>query len=328
MAGCTKKRRRPTDDPGQIAISLVRAAQPLGPAKGDLGEVIIPVPKRKRTRQPKVSSRAESRGIEVGGGNFGECFPHGVVSVGDVQDAIRIATSEKETQNTHANITKPPLPHPPPNLRKRTRDYNARNMDESSLQMLDNRVNNDDESVFCVDSDDGSLYSTDSEDENKCMSLFTQLEDARIVVPNEEVEATEVAVEQAAALALLEGMDITPMVSTAAQDGCVPAWQAQLEGCVRQLSEGLRENPTVPPNPARLDEPWQDADDGSQWPVKHCGSMLRCQCICQRRLRSISRALRRRTRSAPRGATPCARLSSATCSTTGEGWTRRTSSRR
>ena len=49
-----------------------------------------------------------------------------------------------------------------------------------------------------------------------------------------------------------------------------PAWQAKLEGCVKQLSWSLREQPTVPPNPSDATKPWPDSDDGALWPSKHC----------------------------------------------------------
>ena len=51
------------------------------------------------------------------------------------------------------------------------------------------------------------------------------------------------AAEQLSEEALWQGMNITPTVDADSQ-----AWQAQLEGCVRQLAAGLQlhDRPTVP----------------------------------------------------------------------------------
>lgn len=114
---------------------------------------------------------------------------------------------------------------------------------------------------------DGMLLSSGSESELDAEEGSTQYVDphVRVEIPATEAEATELEAEEASARALLEGMSVTPTV-----DADSPAWHAKVDGCVQQLAAGLRDCPTVPPDPTHPSNPWLDPDDGTLWPAKHC----------------------------------------------------------
>ena len=187
---------------------------------------------------------------------------HGSPSAG------RAATEAKRT--THAASGRRIAGDPAKAETIRTGDYAAVNCYRNGTPANATSEYTNDEPLY-YDSEDTNEEMPDwiSESDSCCSDSEEEkhenTETCCVHINDDEVRQTEKVAEETSAEDLLQGMNIIPKVQSDS-----PAWDAQVEGCIQQLACGLRDSPTVPPDPCDPTQPWYDTDDGTLWPAKHC----------------------------------------------------------